>query len=402
MKIQPHGERRWRLTWELGRDAATGKRRQQTRVVRGTRKQAEKEWRRVQGEIDRGLRSPDPVAHTVADALAVCQRDRWPQLQTTTRQGYERHARVHILPALGSRPLRDLRARDLEEFYASLRATDRRRGPVGDGKRPPLAPRTVHGVHEVLRLALREAIRLEWITHDPTSTVRLPSPRRRELPTLSAAQWEAVWAALGAEPRAIAVWLAVATGLRQGEVLGLRWRDYDARARTITVAQSRKALPGAPVFGAPKTAASARTVAIDDTTVRRLAAHRAAQVRQRLEAGPAWADHDLICARADGRPDRGSTLTAWWSRRLAHAGLPHLRWHDLRHLHATVLLAAGVDVPTVARRLGHASPSVTMAIYGHVLAESDRAAATHAESYFTKAGDTPGDTAPRPRPDRLV
>lgn len=247
---------------------------------------------------------------------------------------------------------------------------------------------------QILHAAVREAVRLDWIARDPLTVVRRPAIRRRPFPAWTDDEWAAVWAAIVDEPRAVAVWLAVATGFRQGEVLALRWADYHAAARTVTVARALKALPGPAVFGPPKTEAGARTVAIDAGTVRRLAAHRAAQNRQRLTAGEAWQDHDLIVARPDGRPEKGATLSSWWTDRQVAAGVPHLRWHDLRHLHATVLLGEGTALPEVAQRLGHASPAITLAIYGHVLAEADRAAAHVADRYFDAGRDTSGDTAP--------
>jgi integrase len=169
------------------------------------------------------------------------------------------------------------------------------------------------------------------------------------------------------EDRLSAMWrVSATTGVRRGELLGLRCRDVAFEAGAMRIAQQRvRAADGGYGWGAPKTEKGKRTVALDAATVLTLKAHRVAQARERLAWGPAYEDGDLVFCRENGTPLDPDFVTSTFEGHVRRLGLPRIRLHDLRHTHATMALAAGVHPRVVQERLGHASISVTLDTYSH-------------------------------------
>ncbi len=177
--------------------------------------------------------------------------------------------------------------------------------------------------------------------------------------------------------RLFAAWLlAATTGMRRGEILGLRWADIDMDSASATIRQIRTVAQYQVVTGSPKTDKGTRTVALDQATVAALQAHRVAQMDERRAFGLAYQETgDLVFTREDGSPIHPERFSSWFRQRCRRSGLPLVRLHDVRHSYVTALLAAGVSLKVVSQRVGHASPMVTMTIYQHVLPSDDRAAA---------------------------
>jgi integrase len=364
MKLTPRGPNRWRLTWELGRDPLTGRRRQRTETVHGTKRDAERRWREVQRQIDHG-RATDPGARTVADVLDRCIQDVWPlTLAPTSVRYYRRTAHRYLRPVLGPVRLRDVTAAQIQTAVRLWQ------------EEWHLGPKSIHGIFAVLRAALSEAVRWEWLLDNPCRRVRLPAVSRREPPLWDLATWQRVYAAIADEPWSLVPWLAWRTGARIGELLALQWADIDWATETLTIRRTLIDLGpegGLQTKDAPKTAAGRRTLRLDATTLQRLREEQTRQKRWRLAAGPRWQDRHLVCCRPqDGDYWRPRTLAAWWKQRQVALGVPVLHLHDLRHWHATLLLQAGVPMPVVQARLGHARISTTVDTYGHVTAADDR------------------------------
>jgi len=168
--------------------------------------------------------------------------------------------------------------------------------------------------------------------------------------------------------------LVLATGLRQGELCGLRWSDVDLEVGRLEVVTTR-VVAETVVTGAPKTKAGARLVALDAGTVIGLTAWRRRQLEERLAAGPAWSDHQLVLVDELGVPPHPETVTRWWNEAVARARVRRIRLHDARHTAATLALRAGVPLKVVTQRLRHADVAVTMRVYQHVTAQDDQAAA---------------------------
>jgi integrase len=284
----------------------------------------------------------------------------------TTIASYRRLARTHIQPALGEIGLGDLAATDLDRLYADMTTQG-------------LTLRTVRFAHSVIHKALADARQKGLVlinvatqasppktsaTRAPEATVWTPEQLRAFLDQTSGHQ-------LGALIR-----LAAMTGMRRGEICGLRWCDVDLDAATVTVQQTITTIEHRVVAGDVKSAASRRMIDLDAATVAALRRHRVTQTEYRLLAGPGWVDTGLVFTQPDGRALHPDSVGAMVGRLITASGLPRIRFHDLRHAHATHLLASGVDVKLVSARLGHASSSFTLDRYGHVMpGQGARAAA---------------------------
>ena len=176
------------------------------------------------------------------------------------------------------------------------------------------------------------------------------------------------------------------TGLRRGELLGLRWEDVDLEAGVLYVRQTCQWLPGKGfIFGQPKTHRSTRPVALSPDTVRRLRAHRQHQLQERLALGPAYRGKDLVFANALGEPVHQSSLRNAWLQIVKKAGVRQLRFHDLRHAHASLLLRQGVHPKIVSDRLGHSGIGITMDTYSHVMPGLQAQAAAQLNGLFKRA-----------------
>ncbi len=286
-------------------------------------------------------------------------------VRPTTYRGYENVVRKHLIPRIGKIFLARLAPSDLSAMYA---------GMFTDG----LAPRTAGHAHRILGRALREAEAAGTIVRNVCRLVRPPRAPHAEMQTLTAEQARSlIRTSLGDRFHALYA-LALDSGARQGELLALRWSDLDLTAGSIRITRAlvrgvrlgTRSQLGVPqsqwVFSEPKTSSSRRTVPIGKTTLEALRSHRKLQMEDRLRAGTAWHDGNLIFASTIGTPLNASNLRIVYRAQLKAAGLPMIRFHDLRHTAATLLLEAGVHPRAVADRLGHATPSLVMNTYGHV------------------------------------
>lgn len=337
--------------WEGRVTLPGGKRRS---VYAATRAEARSKAADVQRNAEMGL------ASLTKDQAFATFLDHWlndiagPSLRPTTRESYEVTIRVRILPDLGSVKLSAITPQQLQALYKKL--LDR-----------GLAPATVVRTHAVLHGALKQAMRWNLIPRNPADAVRPPAVPHAEMRALSAAQVQQLLASTADKTMSTLYALAATSGLRLGELLGLRWADLDFDRQQLTVIRTAHRIRGQGiVYGEPKTSAGRRTVRLGSMVVAMLRQHRAAQLAHRLYAGPAWNDNDLVFASGFGTPIEDSRISRAFVRDLAAAGLPRVRFHDLRHTAATLLLEQGVGIKTVQATLGHSTISTTMDIYAHV------------------------------------
>lgn len=285
-------------------------------------------------------------------------------IKPRTWRRYCQFVRLHIVPGLGKVPLSKLSAQQVQSLYARK---------LDEG----LAPATVRQLHAVLHKALHTALRLGLVHRNVADMVDAPRVPRKEMAILSEEQAQSLLAAARGDRLEALYVVALGTGMRLGELLGLRWRDVDLEAAQLRVtATLQRETVGEPVFAEPKTAQSRRRVALASTVVAALRQHRVRQLEERLRVGEAWIDRDLVFCDETGEVLDGiSVLRYEFYPLLKKAGLPRMRFHDLRHTAATLLLARGVDVKVVSEMLGHATIAVTLAIYYHVRPHKQREAA---------------------------
>jgi integrase len=328
-------------------EAATGKRSRPTIGPFATKREARTALTAALAERDAGTHVV-PSAEPVADYLRAWLDSRRHDLRPTTLHGYRGVVARYVVPAIGAVPLRDLKPQHLQALYARMQ----------DGG---LSARTVRTVHVVLHRAFADAVLHQVLARNPCDAVRPPRLSPVEMATWDADQVAAFLRHVraSADPETnVAVHVAAMTGMRRGEVCGLRWDDIDLDAGTIRVTRTRVVVAGEVRDGEPKTSRSRRVIDIDRFTVTALREWKLAQ-----PPSP-----DVVTQHPETLSDRFDAL-------VKSSGLPRIRFHDLRHTHVTLLLSNGVPVHVVSARVGHANANITLGVYAHVLPGADGEAA---------------------------
>jgi integrase len=276
-----------------------------------------------------------------------------------------------VIPTVGRVPLNRLEPRLVNR--------------VLDAKlREGLSPRTVHHIRAVLRTALNAAIRYGHLSRNVASLAAPPRVPYQEPSTLGPDQARVLVESALVEPEGSIWLLALATGARQGELLGLRWSDFEPDRRELRIMRTLQRVAGTYQLAETKTARSRRTLRLPVVAVEALQRRRSQQAQERLLAGSGWQDRwDLIFTTTDGRPLDGTGVTKRFQRHLLGAGLPVVRFHDLRHSTASLLLAFGLQAREVQEQLGHHSVVTTLGIYGHVQATAQERMAAALDSILT-------------------
>ena len=254
-----------------------------------------------------------------------------------------------MIPAIGRIPLQRLSAEDLDGLYARL-------AEGGEGRRG-LAPKTIHSIHEMLHKALADAERKGSVIRNVAALAdppKLSSATKHPMRVRDAEQLRAFLDGIGAHRLYPAYYLAANTGMRRGEVLGLRWRDVDLDARRLSVHQAVISVAYALQIADVKTGTSRRTIDLDPRTIAVLRSWRKQQLEERLALGDQHHDHGLVFTRPEGTPIHPDLFSKTFDRLVARSGLPVIRLHDLRHSHASLLLKSRVPAKVVSERLGHA------------------------------------------------
>lgn len=288
-----------------------------------------------------------------------------PSIEPGTWENYERIVRLHLVPAIGTTRLAALTAAHLQTLYA-------REQQAG------LKASTIRFYHRTIHCALAEAVRLNIIPRNVAEVVSPPKVRKREYTILTPDQVRVLVDSLRDHRHEAIVLLALGAGLRASEVLGLRWADVDLDTGVIRVRQLvRHTKGGSYTFTRPKTESSVRTLRAPAMLVDALRRHRTRQIEQRLQAGAKWLGHDLVICTAVGAPLwRVALIPKVLVPALRRAELPtNVRFHDLRHSFASLLLAHRVPIKTVSEALGHSSAAVTLGIYAHALPDAQEIAA---------------------------
>jgi integrase len=236
-----------------------------------------------------------------------------------------------------------------------------------------LSGRTVLHYHSVLKAALDQAVKMQYLSQNPCKAVDPPRPLRLEMSALDEEEARRLLQATHMEPLYAIFHMAVTTGARLGELFALRWQDVDFNQGRVTISRTVRRFDGRGyVFGPTKTHRSRRSISLDEETSQVLQEHRRRQLEHRLLVGPAYTDQDLIFATATGGVLADSTVRTAFNRSLRAAGLKRIRIHDLRHTAATLMLKAGVNSKVVSERLGHSTVSFTLDNYAHALPDMQR------------------------------
>lgn len=372
------GSGSFEIRYSLGVNPLTGKRRTVTATVTGTLADAKRELRRRLHAKDENTHI-DPSRSTVSDFIDHWERD-WAtgHVSKKTFERYSELLRKHVKPHIGAVQIQKLKPVNLNELYAKLQ----RKEDGGAG----LAPRTVGHVHRVLHRVLGHAAEWGVIQSNIASTVTPPRVDSTEVEVMSPDQCRAVLRHLEGRPLHIIVSTALATGMRRGEILALRWQDIDLDRSLARVERSLEQTHGKENnlrFKQPKTKHGRRSIALPAYLVAELRAHWKAQQEQRLSMGLGKAPADsLVFARFDGEARAPNGLTKEWALTMKAMKMG-FTFHSLRHTHASQLIASGMDVLTISRRLGHSTPTITLGVYGHLFPDSDARAAQIMDAAFS-------------------
>jgi integrase len=374
--ITRRGIRSWRVKFEAGdRDPNTGKRQTRYITVRGTKKDAQRELIRLLGEVENGT-AVDPSRAMVTEYLRAWL-EHGEGLSPKTLERYRQLAEQQIIPHLGAIPLQKLRPAQVQGWHGLLLKS-------GGKDRKPLSARTVGHAHRVLHGALERAMRLEIISRNAARPVPPPKVAITEATTLNADQISEVLMGLqgyggryGSLPLHPIAVLAIGTGMRRGEICGLSWGAVDLDKARVRIECSLEETADGLRFKSPKTAHGRRTVSLPASAVATLREHRNRQLEHRLALGLGrLGNDDLVFPMPDGSPYPPDKLSRDWGHAVRDRKLPAASFHALRHSHASALIAAGVDIVTVSRRLGHGSPAITLRVYAHAFSvDKDEVAA---------------------------
>jgi integrase len=373
--------KRYELRIALGKDPVTGKYRQKSVTVRGTRIEARRELRRLLTDVENNSSTRDTSPASAARTVTFGELlDEWMTFKLaadrspTTVDRYRRAIEIHLKPTLGPVPIRHLSAKLFDDLYREQLVR--------------LKPATVLKNHLVARSALDRAVRWGWLDQNPADRADPPTVRRPRVRTPGTEEMARLLALAEESDPTFAVFLRVgaATGARRGELCALRWTDIDWNAKALTIERGIVLVRGGVVERATKTH-NVRVVALDEGTITTLNAHRRHERAAALKCGVQLADDAFVFSRRPGgtQPLRPDNCTTTFEKLRKRSGLSGFSLKDAtRHLAATRLVAAGVDVRTVAGRLGHARASTTLDIYSHFLPERDREAAQVLGSFLDR------------------
>ncbi len=374
------GEKRWAaIVYRGKRVAKNGILQDAYRWIRGFHTQ-----KAAQNELNKLLRSLDDGTYAEASKQTLAEfLERWlatvkPNLEAKTFERYKEIVDLNINPRLGAIQLTKLQPQQLSELYAWSATSGNRRTKSG------LSPRTVLHIHRLLRKALQQAVIWQVRPTNPAAMIQAPRAKDKEMKPVE--EDRAGWLIEAAENTVLylPILIALYTGMRRGEILGLRWSDLDLDNARLTVTQSLGQTRAGIHFKKPKNKKSNRTIALSETLIDAFREHRQCQEKTKALFGPDYPKHDLVLPLNDGTPwppDRFTDDYIAFTRRVTAR---EIRFHDLRHTHASELLRRGIPLKTVSQRLGHANPTVTLDIYAHVMSGDDEKAAETTEDIYKK------------------
>lgn len=383
--ITKRGRTSWRLKFEGGpRDPQTGKRKIEYVTFRGTKRDAQVELARLVAAVgDATYVEPSKLTVALHVAARIAHWEASEDITARTAQRYRQLLDGQLRPHIGALLIQKLSTVDVERWHATLRTSGRRRGNGG------VSARTVVHAHRLLCHALDDAMRHNVVARNVAKLQSPPRVQAGEMAILDRDGINALIAELrGHELYARAI-LALFTGLRLGEVLALGWRNVDLDAKVIRV---RAALEETKEHGvqvkAPKTRAGRRDVSLPAIVVDVLRDHRRQQLELRMALGAGRMPDDALVfpEPLSGAHQAPSAASRAWGLVADALGMPQITFHGLRHTHASQLVDAGIDIVTISKRLGHASPDVTLRVYAHLFRRDDGKAADAIDAALAGAG----------------
>ncbi len=367
-KTLKNGKKSYNIVIDKGRDPMTGKRLRVQKAVKNiTKKEAEKILRNMLIEAEQGLLI-DSNNITVEQHILRWEEDVVKPLRArSTARAYETYIHQYIIPGIGKIKLQSLSTYTVQQFYNEFMKSPTIRGTSR-------SPRSLRKLHMVLRASLEMAVDYELIKKNPAAKAKLPkcNKYKGEVYTIEEIN-ELINLSVGTNVE-MPVLLALALGARRGELLALTWDDLNFATSEVTICKSLGQIKGEVFVKTPKTESSVRTISIPNNVLQQLKKHRHEQLKFKLKFGREYVDRKLILCKDNGDYLKLDALSNRFAKFMKKTGMRHLRFHDLRHLHATMLLSLGIPAKIAQERLGHQSISTTLDIYSHVLKEDEQKA----------------------------
>jgi len=338
------------------------------RITRYAKTQREcHDWvREITNKIEHGM-SFDATQLTLERYMESWLTGKDLSIRQNTARNYRRYAEQDILPVIGKMRLQNILPAHIRQLYLRMQA---------EGK----GSRTIQLVHATLHCALKQAVKERLIGYNPMDAVERPKVETKEFHIFTESQARTFLEAASGHPYEVLFYLALTTGLRKGELLGLMWEDMDWEKGTLRIErQLQQAYNSSAVLVPTKTRSGRRQIKLGRIGLTMLEAHRQRQEAQKTLAGNTWKENGMIFTTGIGTYASQSKVSKEFKRILQKNGLPDIRFHDLRHTSLSLLLDMGTPVNTVQHRAGHSKASVTTDIYGHVMAHSQDAAAENIE-----------------------
>lgn len=350
----------YQLTAEGERDPITGKRERRYKTVKGTKKQAEAELRKMIADLESGS-VITASSMKLSDWMATWLNTYLPNIEQTTREGYQEKIDKYINPTLGHLPIKAIKPDNIQLWINGLS----KRG---------LSPKTIRNAYNNLNAALKKAVILRMIPYNPCEGTVLPKLQKYQAQVYNATTIQQALAAADNIVDYLIVLLGATLGLRRGEMAALQWKDVNFSASTVSITQNRVHVKNSVVQKAPKSQAGNRIIKIGQDVLTALSDAKAVYDDAVLNTS-GFKNLGYILCKENGDPFHPDSITQRWERFIDKHKLPQIRLHDLRHSNATALIAAGVSPKVVQHRLGHANVSITLNTYTHVLPSMDEEAA---------------------------
>lgn len=375
--IRERSPGKWAIVLDVP-DPETGKRRRKWHTFHGTKRQAQVECARLVSELNGGVYI-EPDKTTVSEFLK-----RWlvhvkPSVSNKTHERYTELCELNIKPLLGDVILNKLKTERIDNALSIALVSGRVDGKGG------LSPTTVRHIRRVLVMALGQAVTWELLPRNPATTSKAPKLVKKPMKAFDANQTAMLLQAVEGKRLHMPVLLAVMCGMRRGEIAALRWKHVDFEGSRIFVIESAEQTNKETRYKEPKSG-KGRVVDLPASVTKALQTHRAKQAENLLLLGIRLNDDSFIVADHEGKPLQPRSLTdAWQDLIKSNPELPRIRFHDLRHTHATQLLAAGVHPKIASERLGHSTIGITLDLYSHVMPGMQANAAAQIDAMITSA-----------------
>ena len=350
--ITQRGKNSWRIQIYTGK-SPDGHYQRHLETVKGRKNDAQRRLIELLASLDKGVYTT-PGKLTIADLI-----NQWMQGYVKTKcsirtlDAIQSIAKHHLIPELGHIQLKKLQPSVIQTYYSQ--ACEK------------LATRSVHYHHRILKQALKYAVRQGYLGHNPCDLVDPPSPKGKPMRTLTQSEVTDLLIAANGNSHYPIIYMAVSTGLRQAELLALRWRDIDIVSRLISVNRVLYKRRGICQFNEPKTSHSRRRVSMTSKLAEFLAGYRLERERLYHQIGKTINLDDLVFANHEGKPIDPGVLSHNFGKVAKKAGLQGVRFHDLRHTFASLMLLSGAKPKVISEALGHASVAFTMDVYSHII-----------------------------------